>query len=218
MPARRVLRDRTISFAGRGWNSVENAYSNLLQANLHERGLELCHVQLPLIFVKPGYQTLLRSAWGPLTERGRFYPPARVDDGAVNSATQQIVSFIKQEEIRGTGLAIQVQNDPGFHSILNAEQNLLGRIMCARSPGGPVTHCYLRTSRHPTVHSPSTLPIHSGAVPRENRRRGIQGVFREIHRDARFAEARGDQLELPGVGRYPRRRNAGGWCASCRRP
>ncbi len=32
---------------GRGWNSVENAYSNLLQENLRFASLELCHVQFP---------------------------------------------------------------------------------------------------------------------------------------------------------------------------
>jgi TIR domain len=122
---------------GRGWNSVENAYANLLQTNLHERGLELCHVQLPLIFIPQGNPTLLRSAWGPLTSRALSYPSARVDGGAVDWAIQQIIGFIRQEEIRGAGLAIQVQNDPGFHPLLHAEQNLLRRIMCADPPTIP---------------------------------------------------------------------------------
>lgn len=122
---------------GRGWNSVENAYSNVLQASLHERGLELCHAQLPLIFLPQGHPILVRSGWGPLVPRARFYAPARVDGGAVAWATQEIISFIKQEEIRGAGLAVQVQRDPGFKPLLSAEPNLLNRIMCADPPRIP---------------------------------------------------------------------------------
>ncbi len=122
---------------GRGWNSVENAYSNILQANLHERGLELCHVQLPLIFLPHGHPILVRSAWNPLLQRARFYAPARVDGGAVVWAVEQIIRFIRQEEIRGTALAVQVQNDLGFRPLLAAEPNLLGRIMCADPPPSP---------------------------------------------------------------------------------
>jgi hypothetical protein len=58
---------------GRGWNSVENAYANLLQENLRSGSLELCHVQFPLFFLPHGHEILGRSAWGPLVHRGRFY-------------------------------------------------------------------------------------------------------------------------------------------------
>jgi hypothetical protein len=116
---------------GRGWNSVENAYSNLLQENLRFASLELCHVQLPLVFVRHDHLVLQRSAWRPLIDRGRVYPGGRVDDRAVSWATQEIVSFIGQEEKRGRSLAVQVQNDPGFQPLLSAEPNLLRRIMCA---------------------------------------------------------------------------------------
>lgn len=116
---------------GRGWNSVENAYSNLLQENLRFASLELCHIQLPLIFVPHGHAILQRSAWAPLVHRGRFYPSGRVDQGAVNWATQEIMNFIRQEERRGVSLGAQVQNDPGFQPSLAAEPHLLRRIMCA---------------------------------------------------------------------------------------
>ena len=122
---------------GRGWNSIENAYSNLLQANLHDRGLELCHIQFPLVFLPKSHPTLARSAWGPLVHRARFYSPGRVDGAAVGWATQQIIDFIKQEEKRGADLAIQVQHDPGFHPLLAAEPNLLRRVMCADPPPVP---------------------------------------------------------------------------------
>ena len=118
---------------GRGWGSVELAYSNLLQENLSFR-LELCHIQFPLFFVPQGKVSLLRSAWRPLVERGRFYPPGRVDRRAVNWATQEIMTFIRQEERRGAFLADQVQNDPSFQSFLEEEPHLLQRIMC----GDPV--------------------------------------------------------------------------------
>lgn len=116
---------------GRGWNSVENAYTSLLQANLCEGPLELCHIQLPLIFLPHGHVILARSGWAPLISRARFYAPGRVDSAAVNWAAQQIIDFIKQEEARGAQLAIQIQNDPGLQPLLAAEPNLLRRIMCA---------------------------------------------------------------------------------------
>jgi hypothetical protein len=116
---------------GRGWNSAENAYANLLQENFRLRSIELCHIQLPLFFVPQGHLILSRSAWGPLVQRGRFYPAGRVDGGAMNWATAEITDFIKQEEARGVCLAVQVQNDPGFQPWLATEVNLLRRIMCA---------------------------------------------------------------------------------------
>jgi hypothetical protein len=123
---------------GRGWNSVEIAYANLLQSNLHERGLELCHIQLPLIFLPKKHLTLVRSAWGPVTaDRARFYPRARVDGDAVVWATEQIVDFIQQEQTRGASLAIQVQQDPGFAQLLANELYLLRRIMYADPPPAP---------------------------------------------------------------------------------
>ena len=122
---------------GRGWNSVENAYSNLLQSSLHDRGVDLCHVQLPLLFLPKTHPTLLRSAWGPLTSRARSYAPARVDAGAVDWATREIVNFIRQEATRGKALAEQVQNDPGFGQLLREGPNLLRRIMCADPPPIP---------------------------------------------------------------------------------
>lgn len=119
---------------GRGWNSVENAYANLLQDNLHFQSLELCHVQLPLFFLPHGHVILQRSAWGPLVHRGRRYPPGRVDNAAVTWATEEIVAFIRQEESRGASLAEQIPNDPGFQTLLTEEPNLLRRIMCADPP------------------------------------------------------------------------------------
>lgn len=119
---------------GRGWNSVENAYANLLQENLHFKSLELCHVQFPLLFVPHGHVILRRSAWGPLVHRGRRYPSGRVDNATVAWATQEIAAFIRQEERRGVSLAEQIQNDPGFQPLLSAEPNLLRRIMCADPP------------------------------------------------------------------------------------
>jgi hypothetical protein len=116
---------------GRGWNSAENAYANLLQENLRFASFELCHVQLPLFFVPPGHVTLQRSAWAPLINRGRFYPPARVDSSAVDWAAKEIEAFIKQEERRGVSLAAQIENDPDFKPVMAEEPNLLRRIMCA---------------------------------------------------------------------------------------
>lgn len=116
---------------GRGWNSVEHAFAGLLQENLRLGSRELCHVQLPLFFLPDTHPTLQRSAWGPLVERGRFYPSGRYDDGAVQWAVKEIVAFIEQEERRGLSLAEDLHNDPGAHSWLSAEPNLIRRVMCA---------------------------------------------------------------------------------------
>lgn len=115
---------------GRGWNSTERAYSNLLQKNLHFR-LELCHIQFPLFFVPRSHAILQRSAWEPLVQYGRFYKPGRVDSGAVKWATREITAFIRQEEKDGAFLAAQVQHDPDFRLLFKKEKNLLRRIMCA---------------------------------------------------------------------------------------
>ena len=115
---------------GRGWNSVETAYSNLFQENLHFPALELCHIQFPLFFVRRDHPILNRSAWKPLVDRGRFYSPGRVDSRAVNWATREIMAFIRQEEKRGAFVADQVRNDLSFQSLLKKEKNLLRRISC----------------------------------------------------------------------------------------
>lgn len=122
---------------GRGWNSVETAYSDLLQKSFLHFGLELCHIQFPLFFVPQSHATLQRSTWEPFIQCGRFYPPGEVDGEAVNWATQEIVAFIRQEETRGPSLAIQIQNDPSFQGILKEEGNLLFRVMCADPPPNP---------------------------------------------------------------------------------
>ena len=114
---------------GRGRGSVELAYANLLQENLRFR-LELCHIQFPLFFVPQDKGSLLRSAWVPLVERGRFYPPGRVDSGAVHWAAQEIMAFVRQQERRGASLVAQVQDDPSFQSVLKDEPHLLQRITC----------------------------------------------------------------------------------------
>lgn len=116
---------------GRGWNSVETAYSELLQENFVQSAVVLCNVQLPLFFLPRNYETLVRSAWGSLVQSGRFYPPGKVDGDAVNWAVQEITAFIKQEENRGRSLAFQIERDPSFQRLLGEEQNLLSRVMCA---------------------------------------------------------------------------------------
>lgn len=116
---------------GRGWNSIETAYANLLQKSFLQYDLELCNIQFPLFFVPKAHPILQRSAWGPQIQRGKFYSPGEVDDGAVNWATQEITDFIKQEEIRGSSLADQIEIDPSFRWLLDEEENLLSRVMCS---------------------------------------------------------------------------------------
>ncbi|MEX0717590.1 MAG: toll/interleukin-1 receptor domain-containing protein [Planctomycetaceae bacterium] len=116
---------------GRGWNSVENAYSALLQENLRFSSLEICHIHLPLFFVPPSHPVLRRSAWAPHLHRGRFYPAGRVDDDAVEWTVGEIIEFIREKERRGVALAEQLQNDPGAQKLLTSEPNLLRRVMCA---------------------------------------------------------------------------------------
>ncbi len=122
---------------GRGWNSIEATYSDLLQRSLLRGGLELCHIQFPLFFVPRGHEVLKRSAWGTLVQRGRFYGSERVDDEATSWAIQEITSFIRQEETRGPSLAIQIENDPSFQRLLSEERNLVRRVMCADPPHAP---------------------------------------------------------------------------------
>jgi hypothetical protein len=122
---------------GRGWNSVENTYANLLQENLHFRSQETCHIQLPLFFLPRGDLTLRRSAWGPFINRGRFYAGAGIRKRAVQWATRQIIEFVRQEETGGACLIEQLRSDPGFKLWASEEPNLRRRIMCADPPPGP---------------------------------------------------------------------------------
>ena len=119
---------------GRGWTSVEIAYSELLQANLRFLSIELCAIQFPLLFLPRDDEMLRRSAWAPLIDRGRFYGPGRIDRGAIDWAIDEVVEFVKQEEIRGVEVAEQVERDPAFSAIFGTEPNLLGRIMCLDPP------------------------------------------------------------------------------------
>lgn len=119
---------------GRGWPSVENAYSCLLQENLHFASHELCHIHLPLFFVPKANPILARSAWSPLMQRGSYYASGRLNRGAVKWAAEEILSFIGQEEKRGVSLGAQVKNDPLFEPWLKNEPNLLRRVMCADPP------------------------------------------------------------------------------------
>lgn len=119
---------------GRGWNSVETAYSDLLQKNFLQFGLELCLIQFPLFFVPRCHPVLQKSIWGSLVQRGKFYGPGEVDGEAVSWTTKEIVAFIQQEEIRGADLAVQIQNDPSFQYLLEKEKYLLSRVMCADPP------------------------------------------------------------------------------------
>lgn len=115
----------------RGWGVVELAWADLLQENLREAGGELRTVALPLFFLEPSNDRLLRSAWQGLRDRAVFY--RRQDGNRVAWAARQISNFVLRETRRGLGNALWLQQDAPARARLGARPGLIDRVT-ARHP------------------------------------------------------------------------------------
>ena len=117
---------------GRGWTAIEKAYASLIQQKLHFGSYELCHVELPLFFVKPDDPLLTRSIWRSLIDRGRFFsmrPRQRMS--RVEWALRQIQQFVVNEQEWGERLAEDIQRDPKLNDHIKDDRNLIDRITAA---------------------------------------------------------------------------------------
>jgi hypothetical protein len=115
----------------RGWTVVELAWTHLLQENLCEAGGEMQTVALPLFFVERGSESLLRSAWQAVRDRGAFHTPA--DGDPVAWATRQIIAFLLRQEERGLDNARWLAEDSQAQTRLDSRQGLIDRLT-ARHP------------------------------------------------------------------------------------
>jgi hypothetical protein len=112
----------------RGWSIVELAWAQLLQENLLQPGGELQAVSLPLFFLDPTAEPLLRSAWRVLRDRGAFH--RAVDGDRMIWALQQICQFVRREEIRGLRFAAWLEQEPKARPRFEKPQGLIERITC----------------------------------------------------------------------------------------
>jgi hypothetical protein len=115
----------------RGWGIVELAWAEVLQENLREAGGALQTVLLPLFFLDPADDRLLRSAWQTVRDRAAFY--RRQDGHRVKWAVRQIRAFLVREAQRGVDNAVWLREDSPARSRLGARQGLIDRIT-ARYP------------------------------------------------------------------------------------
>lgn len=122
---------------GRAWTGAEHAYAALIQRNLRYGSNDVCHVQLPLFFVPQGHLQLARSAYAAIRHFGVFYPPGRLDAGAVAWATNQILSFVRQEQQWAVQIAANMQNDPKMRAYFQQDNNLERRVIAADPPPVP---------------------------------------------------------------------------------
>src|ERR1035437_7632999 len=53
----------------RGWANLEKGYAGILQDNLREGTVDLCHVEFPLFFVARDNPVLARSIWSPVAPK-----------------------------------------------------------------------------------------------------------------------------------------------------
>lgn len=115
---------------GRGWGAVERSYGILLQQRLRFHDVELCHVELPLFFVRPEKRTLQRSIWRPLIDKGRFFlRENRKTPDPVTWAVNVIDEFVRQEERWGIEIGTRMAGDSELQRFLTGEANLMDRVL-----------------------------------------------------------------------------------------
>ncbi len=110
----------------RGWCVQELAWAELLQDNLlRPGGPALQNVLLPLYFVPPADDRLVRSVWQSVRDRGPFRPRGyRWIDWAVD----QIAGFLSRENSHAARLGAHALDDHAFRTQLNARSGLLTRV------------------------------------------------------------------------------------------
>jgi len=111
----------------RGWGIIELAWADLLQENLRETGGVLQNVILPLFFLSPDDELLLRSAWQPIRDRAAFHTPH--SGPPVDWAVRQICGFLAREANRGVDNFAWLQQDSRARDRLNERQGLVDRVI-----------------------------------------------------------------------------------------
>jgi hypothetical protein len=132
-----VLRCRHVVFfvtaallrQARGWSAIERSYSEVVQRVLSSGPLEVCHVELPLVFLPRDHPTLNRSIWAPLLSKAVFYPgKPRSKREHIEWAASTVSDFVRQEQAWGLDIGIRIQADHDLASQFGADDNLFDRV------------------------------------------------------------------------------------------
>lgn len=113
---------------GRAWTGIEKGYGALLQQNLRYGANDICHIELPLFFLPQGHPDLMRSAYAPVIHKGRFHPAGRVTAAAGRWAAEEILRFVRNEQLWAAQIAQQMQHDPLMMKHFSADKNLQRRL------------------------------------------------------------------------------------------
>lgn len=127
---------------GRGWPIVERTVASLQSPLLKVGNLDLCHLELPLLFAASDNVVLPRSVWNSLVPRAaRYSGSPRSRSKQVEWSVATIVSFLIREESWAAGVAECVEEHPDLQAVLDADENLRNRILVATPPGplGPLS-------------------------------------------------------------------------------
>lgn len=138
-----ILRCRHVAFfvtegllrQARGWSAVERGYSEAVQRMLSAGPLELCHIELPLVFVARDHPVLNRSIWSPLFSKALFFPGRpRSKRERIDWASTMISEFVQREEEWGMEIGTRIQSDEAQAARFEGEPNLFERIIAASPP------------------------------------------------------------------------------------
>jgi len=119
---------------GRGWMSVERAYSAAIQERLCY-GQEVAHYELMLLLVPPTRAAFSRSCWSSLIDKSRrcpVAPPARSKpwtNDHIQWCIDSIASFVKQEKQWAVDLRERYAQDHGLRAHFAGERHLQQRIL-----------------------------------------------------------------------------------------
>lgn len=116
----------------RGWVAVERAYASLMQQHLTFGSIDLCHVELPILFVPQSHPVLLRSIWAPILQRAAIWRgSSRASAGQVEWAAKLIERFVRKEQKWGLDLAENIEIDEELQRLVASDANLRDRIVAA---------------------------------------------------------------------------------------
>ena len=140
-PSRAALRDgilasrHTVFFiteaqlvSPRGWCVMELTLAEIVNSNFQVRGGQLANTMLPLFFIDPRDERLLRSVWQDLRDLGRFIPLSHATVDPVEWATNEIMEFLKREQLLSMDMAKVLRCDKELRGSVKAVQGMTERV------------------------------------------------------------------------------------------
>jgi hypothetical protein len=113
----------------RGWSAVERSYAEVVQNTLTHGPLEVCHVELPLVFVRRDHSVLNRSIWAPLLPKAVFYSGRRHSlRDRIDWASETISEFVRREQQWGLEIGLRIEIDEELTERFGRDANLFDRV------------------------------------------------------------------------------------------